>query len=104
MIQPNTVGPGLTIYHIGAFTYIKKNAQIGKNCTILQGVVFGDKSGIEEKVIVGDNCSFGLDAKILGSVTIGNNVKVGANAVVTKDIPNNAIVAGVPAKIIKINS
>lgn len=104
MIQPDTVGPGLTIYHIGAFTYVKKNAKIGKTCTILQGVVFGDKSGVEERVIVGDNCSFGLDAKILGSLTIGNNVKVGANAVVTKNIPDNAIVGGVPAKIIKIQN
>ncbi len=101
MIHPNTVGPGLRIYHIGAFTYVKKNAQIGKNCTILQGVVFGDKSGVEEHVVVGDNCSFGLDAKILGSLTIGDNVKVGANAVVTKDIPSYAIVGGVPGKIIK---
>lgn len=50
---------------------------------------------------MGDNCYFGLDCKIFGSVRIGDNVTVGANAVVTKDIPDNAIVGGVPAKIIK---
>ena len=50
---------------------------------------------------MGDNCYFGLDCKIFGSVRICDNVTVGANAVVTKDIPDNAIVGGVPAKIIK---
>ena len=43
-----------------------------------------------------------MGVKILGTVHIGNNVTIGANAVVTKDIPNNAIAGGVPARIIKI--
>ncbi len=53
-------------------------------------------------IVVGDNCYFGLGAKIFGPVNIGSNVTVGANAVVTKDIPDNAVVGGVPAKILKI--
>ena len=53
-------------------------------------------------VIVGDNCYFGLGAKILGSVTIGDNVTVGAMSIVTHDIPDNAIVVGAPARIIKV--
>jgi serine O-acetyltransferase len=53
--------------------------------------------------MVGDNCYIGLDAKILGPVRIGNNVTIGANAVVTKDIPDNVIVAGIPAQIIRIH-
>lgn len=60
--------------------------------------VFSDNT----PVVVGVNCYFGLGAKILGAVKIGNNVTVGANAVVTKDIPDNAVVGGIPAKIIKI--
>lgn len=69
-------------------------------------MVFGNKheKATGEKIIVGDNCYFGLGAKIFGSVRIGNNVTVGANAVVTKDIPDNAVVGGVPAKIIKIKT
>ena len=49
---------------------------------------------------VGDDCYFGTGCTILGSVKIRNNVTVGAGAVVTKDIPDNCIVAGIPAKII----
>lgn len=103
-IYPNTVGPGLRIYHTGDFVHIGPNVTIGRNCTILPGVVFGNKNEHEEdgKVTVGDNCYFGLGAKIFGSVKIGNNVTVGANAVVTKDIPDNAVVGGVPAKVIRI--
>lgn len=102
-IYPNTVGPGFRIYHVGGFTHVGKNVKIGKNCTMLPGVVFGNKTEVDDDrpVIVGDNCYFGLNAKILGPVNIGNNVTVGANAVVTKDIPDNAIVGGVPAKLIK---
>ena len=48
---------------------------------------------------MGDNCYFGLDCKIFGSVRIGDNVTVGANAVVTKDIPDGAIVGGVPVML-----
>lgn len=101
-IYPNTVGPGLQLFHFGDFTHIAKGCKIGKNCTILPGVVFGKKDGTEIKTTVGDDCFFGLGVKILGTVHIGNNVTIGANAVVTKDIPNNAIAGGVPARIIKI--
>ena len=103
-IYPNTIGPGFRIYHAGDFVHVGPNVKIGRNCTMLPGVVFGNKTEApdDKTVIVGDDCYFGLGVKILGTVKIGNNVTVGANAVVTKDIPDNAIVGGVPAKIIKI--
>lgn len=105
-IYPNCVGPGFRIYHAGGFVHVGPQCKIGKNCTLLPGVVFGNKHEkvTGEKIIVGDNCYFGLGAKIFGSVRIGNNVTVGANAVVTKDIPDNAVVGGVPAKIIRIKT
>ncbi len=105
-IYPGTVGAGLRIYHAGGFTHIGKHCRIGKNCTIVSGVVFGNKyeEETDEITIVGDNCYFGIGARILGAVKIGNNVTVGANSVVTKDIPDNAIVGGVPAKIIRIKN
>lgn len=103
-IYPNTIGPGFRIYHAGDFVHVGPNVRIGRNCTMLPGVVFGNKTEVpdDKSVIVGDDCYFGLGVKILGIVKIGNNVTVGANAVITKDIPDNAIVGGVPAKIIKM--
>ena len=102
-IYPQTVGPGFRIYHTGDFVHIGSNVHIGKNCTMLPGVVFGNKNEKpdNELVTVGDNCYFGLGVKIFGGVTIGNNVTIGAMSVVTHNIPDNAVVAGVPAKIIK---
>lgn len=52
---------------------------------------------------IGDNCVLGPGSKILGSVTLGDYVFVGANAVVTHNIPSNSVVAGIPAKIISMN-
>lgn len=71
---------------------------------MLPGVVFGNKHENPDlgKTRVGDNFYAGLGAKILGSVNIGNNVMIGANAVVTHDIPDNVVAGGIPAKVIKI--
>lgn len=103
-IKPNNLGPGFRLMHLGSLVRIKKNCTIGKNCTILPGVVIGNKKlkGDDSWVIIGDNCYIGLGAKIFGDIKIGNNVTIGANAVVTKDIPDNATVGGIPAKIINI--
>ena len=102
-IYPNTIGPGFRIYHTGSFVHVGSNVTIGNHCTILPGVVFGNKyeEANKSQVIVGDNCYIGLDAKILGSVKIGRNVTIGANAVVIRNIPDNAIVGGIPARIIR---
>ncbi|OUN99903.1 serine O-acetyltransferase [Bacteroides clarus] len=103
-IKPNNLGPGFRLMHLGALVRIKKNCKIGRNCTMLPGVVIGNKhlANDDEWVIIGNNCYLGLGVKIFGKVTIGNNVTIGANAVITKDIPDNAIVGGIPARIIKI--
>lgn len=106
-IKPGNLGPGARIMHLGSLIRIKPNCKIGENCTILPGVVIGNKhakGGDNSWVVIGNNCYIGLHAKIFGEVTIGNNVEIGANSVVTKDIPDNAIVGGVPAKILKIKT
>ena len=54
--------------------------------------------------IIGDNVFIGAGAKILGPIKIGNGAVIGANAVVTKNVPDNCTVVGVPAKIIKKNN
>lgn len=104
-IKPNNLGPGFRLIHLGSAVRIKKSCRIGKSCTMLTGVIIGNRNFENEEdewVIIGDNCYIGVGAKIFGNVKIGNNVTIGANSVVTKDIPDNAVVGGVPAKIIRI--
>lgn len=91
-------------FFIGHFCeiFVNSNAIIGKNCNLSQGVTIG-KSNRGSKMgtpVIGDNVYIGPGAKIVGSLTIGNNVAIGANCVVTKDIPDNSVVVGVPGRVI----
>lgn len=105
-VYPNTCGPGLAIFHTGDFIWVKGAAKVGKNCTLRPGVVIGQKHTGEkpQPVTIGDNVDFGIGVKVFGSLKIGNNVAIGANAVVTHDIPDNAVAGGIPAKVIKIKT
>jgi serine O-acetyltransferase len=95
------IGPGLYIGHNGMLI-INSLAIIGANCNIGVGVVIGQGGRGEKKgnPVIGDFVYIGVGAKIIGNIRIGDNVAIGANAVVTKDVPPNATVAGIPAKII----
>jgi len=91
-------------FYIGHFSgiIVSPHAVIGKNCNISQGVSLGvtnrgDRAGAP---IIGDNVYIGPGAKIIGRINVGNNVAIGANSVITKDIPDNSVVVGVPGKVI----
>ena len=99
-IHPNTIGPGVTIWHWGSII-INPKAKIGKNCTLNPMVIIGHKVPGEPAPQIGDNVFIGGGAKIIGNIKIGNNVTIAPNAVVVKNIPDNCIVGGVPAKIIR---
>jgi len=89
------IGPGLYIAHFGP-TVIHPDTVAGKNLTLIHGVTIGESaSGIPR---LGDNVSIGTGAIIIGGICVGNNVTVGANAVVTKDVEDNLTVVGIPAK------
>lgn len=100
-IAPNAISCGLKLTHAG-YRGLPTFCEIGENCTMLPMVLIGKKEpGIKGKIIIGNNCYISTGVTILGPITIGDNVTIGAGAVVTKDVPDHAIVAGVPAKIIK---
>ncbi len=94
------VGPGFAMYHVYGTTW-GTNATIGSNVTILHGVTLGHKNYNCPTLM--DNVYIGSGAVVLGGITIGNNVVIGANAVVTKDVPDNAVVVGNPGKVISFN-
>lgn len=105
---------------ISSHTFICEGVHIHDNCFIGHGVMFtndlfpkavnedgsmqGDADWKTLETIVKKGASIGSNATILCGITIGENALVGAGAVVTKDVPANAIVAGNPARIIKSNS
>ncbi len=101
-ILPDTkIGSGFYIGHFGGIV-VNGQSVIGKNCNISQGVTLGQANRGQNKgyPTLGNDIYIGPGAKIVGSVKIGNNVAIGANCVVTKDIPDNSVVVGIPGKVI----
>lgn len=80
---------------------VSPDAKIGKNCTIFHQVTIGnDYRDIHNVPTIGDNVIIYPGAKIVGKVKSGNNVEIGANAVVTKDVPDNSLVVAEKCRII----
>jgi len=100
------IGKNLFIDH-GMSVVIGETSEIGDNVTIYHGVTLGgispsidsDKQrNVKRHPTLKNNVVVGSGAQILGPITVGENAKVGANAVVTKDVPDNAVMVGIPAK------
>jgi serine O-acetyltransferase len=93
------VGSNFVIDHFGGII-ISGYAKFGDNCRIRNGVVVGLRR-VDEPVAprIGNNVDIGAGAKVLGPITVGNDVIVGANAVVICDVPDNSIAVGIPAVI-----
>ena len=98
------VGKGLHIAHFGQII-IHSDAVLGDNVSLSQGVTVGQtiKDGESFVPTVGNSVYLAPGAKVIGGITVGSNVAVGANAVVTHSLPDNAVAAGVPAKILNTN-
>ena len=95
-IYTKDIGGGLYIQH--GFSTIISAKKIGENCRIYQQVTIGYKG--EFNPVLEDNVSVTCGAKVLGDVTMHSNSLAAAGAVVVKDVPENAIVGGIPAKVI----
>ena len=98
LISKHGIEGGLFLQH--GFSTIVFCESMGNNCFINQQVTIGydGSSGIPT---IGNNVRVSCGAKVLGKITIGDDVYIGANAVVVKDVPSHSMVVGVPAKIIK---
>ena len=96
------IAAGLVIDH-GMGVVIGETAEIGENCLLYQGVTLGGtgKEKGKRHPTLGRNVTVGAGAKILGAITVGDNVIIGANSVILKPVPDNAIVVGVPGRITK---
>lgn len=99
------VGEGLRFFHHDCII-IAQTSIIGKNVSIHQGVTIGRSFNGKHAGVptIGDSVVVFAGAKIIGNVTIGDNAVIGANAVVVNDVPENAVVGGIPAKIISTDS
>jgi serine O-acetyltransferase len=104
-IHPSTqIGSGFYIGHFGCIV-VNPDAIIGNNCNISQGVTIGQSNRGKRKgcPTIGNEVNISPGAKIFGNIKIGNNVAIGANCVVTRDIPDNAVVVGIPGEVISYN-
>ena len=101
VIGTNMVGYGFRLPHvIGGGIIINCNS-MGNYCGANAGVVIGNNHAWNERPVIGDYVGFTIGSKAYGDIHIGNHVVVAPNSVVIKDVPDNCVVSGVPAKIIK---
>jgi len=99
------IGPGLFIPHTG-YVVIGSTSEIGHHCTLTQGVTVGHRAGGREQSfagpVIGNRVYLGPGAVVLGPIKVGDDVLIGANAVVTRSVPSRAVVAGNPARVISM--
>lgn len=99
-------GPGLLMHHPSGVV-LGGGAVLGDDCTILQQVTLGERyadgRGPHSYPRVGDRCTLGAGARLIGGITVASDCNVGANSVVLADVPRGATVVGAPARVIGRN-
>lgn len=92
------IGKGLRIFHFGGVIF-HPSTVMGDNCTVYQGVTIGDRGGCGDAAKIGNNVLIGAGAKIVGEIAIGDDCVIGANAVVSMDLPAHHIATCSPCRI-----
>jgi serine O-acetyltransferase len=93
------IGPGVSFGHRQGIM-MGKRVKIGARCKIRHQVtIAGGKGG---GATIGDDVQIGAGAKIIGPIRVGHRARIGANAVVVKDVPDDATVVGIPARVVRI--
>ena len=95
------IGPGFYINHFGGIEV--RNCHIGSHCNIQQQVKLGSAKTTDKTLVIGNNVYIGAHAHIYANVTVGDEVTIGAGALVTEDIPAQCLVLGNPGRIAKRN-
>ena len=97
------IGKRLVIDH-GTGIVIGETAEIGDDCLLYQGVTLGGtgKDVGKRHPTLGNNVMVGAGAKVLGPIRVGNNARIAANAVVLREVPDNATVVGVPGHVVRL--
>lgn len=97
------IGPGLYIGHFGGI-HVNEHVVIGSHCNLNQDVTIGKHNRGERRgsPVLGDRVYVAPGARIFGGIRIGNDVAIGANAVVTRDLPDHAVAVGIPARVISM--
>jgi len=103
-ISPDAeLGQDLVIQHTLG-TVVGKGVKAGRNLTLYQNVTIGAKGDPKNRSnypVIGDNVTLFPGSVVVGPIRIGNDVQVGANSVVIHDVPDGAVVAGAPARVVK---
>lgn len=96
------LGEGTQLGYGGLGIVLHRGVRVGRSCLLSQQVTLGGRSGLEGVPVLGDHVRVGAGAKILGPVRVGDWAVIGANAVVLEDVPAGGVVAGVPARLLRI--
>lgn len=96
------IGKNLVIDH-GMGVVIGETAEVGDDCLIYHGVTLGGNGGFGKRhPTIGNRVLVGAGAKLIGPIVLGDDVKIGANAVVNKDVPAGKTVVGIPGRIVEV--
>lgn len=98
--RPNSVGYGFRATHLNGGIIINCES-MGNYCIVNSGVVVGVKTGVTKAPVIGNNVELATGCKVIGNVVIGDNVIVAPNSVVIKNVEQETVVSGVPAKFLK---